>query len=262
MSKRKLASAVAALAMCSSASAESLPDRRDNLVTCAGYYFAAASIPDNLASATTDFERRAKSVYASLLRLDATYGMSADAARQDVGAMHQRLAPSFLTLDGMKRTFNQHAATCDALVKQIDEAGSPPVGVSKVITSCGASRGYSYNFPSRNLSADDTGFQPDGISEGSTHLLRNGTDFDILFVDALGKKSLRDDGFEIVQVPQPKRGFVMLIAINVHSGITQHYLFQIDESGNGSLVWGSIKGSGGPIVSKSSLMHSNCRKLP
>ena len=127
------------------------------------------------------------------------------------------------------------------------------------ITRCGASQGFAYNFQGLLVPSEKSGFQEDTISGGSTFLIREKDQYDIVFVDAIGPKSLKEDGFQIVEVPQPRPGFFMLIAVNSESGITQHYLFQLDTTGDGNLVWGSVKGTGGTIA-KSNLMHSKCSR--
>lgn len=127
-----------------------------------------------------------------------------------------------------------------------------------VLTRCGPSDGHSYFFPGPLVSQDDAGWAKDGISKGAIELVRHSNDFDVIITDTVGTKSLKGDGFIIVPVPQPGKGdFVTLVAFHQATGVVEHYMFQLDQAGDGTLVWGSLKG-GGALIKKSALFLSSC----
>jgi hypothetical protein len=84
---------------------------------------------------------------------------------------------------------------------------------AKQITSCGASKGYSFNFEGPIVPRDKAGWIEDGISSGGLVLLLNGDEFDIVITDSLGSKSMRADGFQVFNIPQPRAGSMILGAI-------------------------------------------------
>ena len=52
--------------------------------------------------------------------------------------------------------------------------------------------------------------------------------------------------------------FVLLLAMHPDTRIVEHYMFQLDQGGGGTLVWGSLKGAGRPFP-KSAIYESICR---
>lgn len=135
-------------------------------------------------------------------------------------------------------------------------AGLAVQAQAETVTVCGASKGQSYFF--QGLLNTSPGWKDDGISNGKIELVRDRGNIDIFYADTVGSRSMRADGFEILAIPQPTPEFVMVVAINLTTGIVEHYLFQLDRAGNGTVLWGSIKGGGAPIA-KSGLYRSECR---
>jgi len=104
------------------------------------------------------------------------------------------------------------------------------------------------------------GWHEDGIRTGITDLISDGASYDIVVTDATGgTRSMKADGFTVVSIPQPTVNFVTIVAAHPRTGVVEHYLFQLDDSGSGPLVWGSLKGGGAPFP-KSSLYLSQCAR--
>ena len=143
------------------------------------------------------------------------------------------------------------------LIILITSLALPTSVAANIVTRCGASKGYAHYFEGALVSRDKAGWTDDGISSGSLQLVRDGDAFDIIVTDAAGTKSLRADGFQVLNVPQPKPDFVAVLSIHRTTGVVEHFLFQLDGQGRGTVVWGSIKGSGATLQ-KSSLLKATC----
>ncbi len=126
-----------------------------------------------------------------------------------------------------------------------------------IITKCGVSKGYAYYFGGAAVPPGKAGWQKDGISGGEFQLIQDGKALDIVFNDTRGTQSKKAQGFQVFSVPQPEPGFMLVVAIHSR-GVVEHYLYQLDALGNGSVVWGSLKGSGWPIQ-KSAIYKATCR---
>ena len=125
------------------------------------------------------------------------------------------------------------------------------------ITKCGASNGYAYYFGGKVVPHGRAGWREDGISDGDIQLIQSEKEIDIVFTDSRGTQSMKGQGYQVFSIPQPKPGFILVVALHSR-GVVEHYLFQLDALGNGSVVWGSLKGSGWPIQ-KSAIYKSTCR---
>lgn len=128
---------------------------------------------------------------------------------------------------------------------------------SAIITKCGSSKGYAYYFGGQAVPPGKAGWQEDGISGGEFQLIQDGKALDIVFTDPRGTKSRKGQGFQVFSVPQREPGFMLVVAIHSR-GVVEHYLYQLDTLGNGSVVWGSLKGGGWPIQ-KSAIYKATCR---
>lgn len=79
---------------------------------------------------------------------------------------------------------------------------------------------------------------------------------DIVTTDVAGTRSSRADGALAMFVPGTKSGFkVVLLVYPV--GVVEHFLFQLDRAGNGTVAWGTVRGAG--LLQKSSLFVATCR---
>ena len=127
---------------------------------------------------------------------------------------------------------------------------------AEFISRCGASSGYAHYPESELVSKAQAGWRKDGITNGALQLVRNGDQFDVLYTDAAGTRSARSDGFHISRVKGTAAGRYLLVGVNAVSGVVEHWLFIVDGSGRGTVVWGSIRG--GVTLPKSSLMEARC----
>jgi len=135
----------------------------------------------------------------------------------------------------------------------------PFSALGEVVTRCGPSEGYAYFLNGPLVTADQSGWSKDGVSKGGIELVRNGREFDVIVTDTIGTKSMKGEGFIIVPVPQSSQSAITtLITFHQDTGVVEHYMFQLDPSGNGTLVWGSVKG-GGALIQKSGVYRSACR---
>lgn len=125
-----------------------------------------------------------------------------------------------------------------------------------VITKCGASKGFGYYFDGPLVPSGKSGWTEDGVSGGDIRLIQDGKELDIVVGDTLGTRSMKADGFQVFSIRQPKPGFVLVVAIS-GIGVVEHYLFHLDALGNGTVVWGTVKGSGARIQ-KSAIYKATC----
>ena len=134
-----------------------------------------------------------------------------------------------------------------------------PIGTPQaaIITKCGASTGYTYYFGGETIPSGREGWNEEAIGESEIQLIQSGKELDIVFTDVRGAQSKKAQGFQVFSVPQPKPGFMLVVAIH-QKGVLEHHLFQLDALGNGTVVWGSLKGSAWPIQ-KSSVYQATCR---
>lgn len=124
-----------------------------------------------------------------------------------------------------------------------------------VVTRCGGSAGVAYEFP--GLSDRASGWQKDSIRKGGIQLIVSGTEADVVYTDGSGgTKSAKGDGFLVMPVPQPNSTRRLILGIHPDTGVVEHWLFDLDGSGNGTVVWGTIRG--GTMFPKSSLMKADC----
>ena len=129
---------------------------------------------------------------------------------------------------------------------------------AQTLTECGRSDGYTYLFSGGLVPADKSGWQKEG-DDGRTVLNYINGEFDLLVKDASGTtRSVKQDGGKTI----PRKTTNGLIAITVfYEGsagtTTEDYAFQVDNRGNGTLVWTAIRTAA--IINKMSLMRAQCR---
>ncbi len=124
------------------------------------------------------------------------------------------------------------------------------------ITECGGSQGWSYYFPSGRLAGEMT---KDGLSKGRILLTITGDDADIIYKDAAGTRSAVSDGGKVFTQGSLKLGYIQVIILYSGHLTLEHYLFQLDSKGNGSVAWGQSAGAR-PLVNKASLFVAQCKK--
>ena len=127
---------------------------------------------------------------------------------------------------------------------------------ASIVAKCGPSKGHAYYFSAPLLPKNGTGWQQDGISKGAILLMRDGAEYDVVITDTAGTRSLKADGFQIVDLGH-RAPFLVLLAIHPNTRVVEHYMFQLQEDGSGTVVWGVLKGSGVGFP-KSSIYESTC----
>jgi len=127
---------------------------------------------------------------------------------------------------------------------------------AETITRCGASSGQGWFFASPFVPQDEVGWHKDAVSEGGFLLIVDGDKPDIVYTDTGGPKSSRADGAAVMFVPGTNSGFKLVLLV-YPAGTVEHYLFQLDRVGNGTVVWGMVRGGGS--LQNSSLFVAKCR---
>jgi hypothetical protein len=125
---------------------------------------------------------------------------------------------------------------------------------AETITRCGASSGQGWYFAGPFVPQGEAGWTDDAISKGGFLLIVDGAEPDIITTDVAGTRSSRADGAHVMFVPGTKSGFRMVLV--VYSGAVEHFLFQLDRAGNGTVAWGTVRGAG--LLQKSSLFVAKC----
>ncbi len=127
---------------------------------------------------------------------------------------------------------------------------------AEIITRCGASSGQGWYFASPFVPQDEVGWNEDAISKGGFLLIVDNDKPDIVTTDVAGTRSSRADGAHVMFVPGTKSGFRVVLLV-YPAGTVEHFLFQLDRAGNGTVAWGTVRGGG--LFQKSSLFVAKCR---
>ncbi len=128
--------------------------------------------------------------------------------------------------------------------------------LADTITRCGASSGQGWYFASPFVPQDEVGWNEDAISKGGFLLIVDNDKPDIVTTDVAGTRSSRADGALAIFVPGTKSGFKLVLLV-YPAGTVEHFLFQLDRAGNGTVAWGTVRGGG--LFQKSSLFVAKCR---
>jgi hypothetical protein len=124
---------------------------------------------------------------------------------------------------------------------------------AQTLTECGKSDGYAYYF---SVPADKGGWTKDGISGGRIILNYINGEIDLLIKNATGTTaSVKQDGGKIF-ARKTNNGLIALTVIYEDVGITEDYVFQLDNRGDGTVAWTAIRTAG--KINKMSLMTAQC----
>ena len=137
----------------------------------------------------------------------------------------------------------------------------PSFAFGEVITTCGASKGYGYYFEGGIVPKDKSGWSEDSISKGHIILVLegDGKEFNIYYKDAEMTKSAKEDGGKVLLAHLDENfQTIMILVIYPGQGVVEHYLFRLDGSGNGGVVWGNDKGTN--LMAKGTLFKATCSK--
>jgi hypothetical protein len=128
---------------------------------------------------------------------------------------------------------------------------------AEIVTRCGASNGMGYRLSNGMIPENEKGWQNEEITEGDMLLEIFSKDkeeqYNILYRDAISWKSQVEDGFSIFAFHDIN---LLIISINPKTAVLQHYVFELDDKGNGQVAWGTAR-AGMPFP-KSSLMAAKC----
>lgn len=147
------------------------------------------------------------------------------------------------------------------LVAMATIAGYPAsIATADIITRCGASAGHVYRLP--GLLSDAQGWDHEELTQGEIMLMLDKENHvvDIITKDSMKMTSSRAEGFNTYTLVNDNTidGMDIIIqAVNSKSKVMEHYLFHIDDHGNGTVVWGTVR-AGGPLP-KSSLLTAECK---
>jgi hypothetical protein len=137
----------------------------------------------------------------------------------------------------------------------------PFLAFGQVITSCGASKGYSYFFEGGIVPKDKSGWSEDAISKGQMILVleENGKEVNIYYKDAQTTKSAKEDGGKVHLMYIDDNLQTIIILVNYPgNGVIEHFMFRLDGKGNGSVVWGTDRTTS--RYAKASLFKASCSK--
>jgi hypothetical protein len=130
---------------------------------------------------------------------------------------------------------------------------------AQTVTECGRSDGYAYYFSGGLVSADKSGWRKDGIDGGRIILNFLKDEVDLLIKNATGTTaSVKQDGGKII-VRKGTNGLIRLtVFYGTETATTEDYVFQIDERGNGTVVFTTVR-TAADTINKMSLMTAQCR---
>jgi len=130
---------------------------------------------------------------------------------------------------------------------------------AQTLAECGKSDGYAYYFTGGLVPAGKGGWQKDGVDDGRIILNFINGEVDLLIKDRTGTtRSVKQDSGKIY-VRKTTYG---LIAISIVYGegaqATEDYVFQVDNRGNGTVVWTTVR-TADDAINKITLMTAQCR---
>jgi hypothetical protein len=127
-----------------------------------------------------------------------------------------------------------------------------------IIARCGASSGFAFYFQSAIVPADQAGWSDDAVGDGEIQLIVDASSGpDIVYSDAVGTRSATAEGALVTFVGGAADGFLIVLLVYPNRAVLEHYVFQLDDAGNGTVVWGSARAGG--MLQKSNLLVAECR---
>jgi len=131
---------------------------------------------------------------------------------------------------------------------------------ASVITVCGGSSGFAFYLPGGAVPEKQSGWQEDHIKSGQIMFLFDEKGPDIILRDAQEiTRSVKEDGAKVELIRAVSEQGIYFISVTyVGFGIMSNYLFKLDKSGKGQVVWSTTRGSG--LINKIGVYHSECQK--
>jgi hypothetical protein len=127
---------------------------------------------------------------------------------------------------------------------------------AQTVTECGKLDGYSYYFVG-GLVADRGGWKTDGIDGGRIILRYINGEFDLLITDGVGTSTVKQAGGKLF-ARKTTNGLIAITAFYDDTGITEDYVFQLDNRGDGTVASTVIRTA--TNINKMSLMTAQCRR--
>jgi hypothetical protein len=128
---------------------------------------------------------------------------------------------------------------------------------AQTLTECGKSDGYTYFFAGGFVAADKGGWKKDSIDDGRIILNFINGEADLLVKTATGSTiSVKQDGGRIY-ARKTTNGLIALTVFYDDTAITEDYVFQLDDRGDGMVTSTVIRTAS--KLNKMSLMTAECR---
>jgi hypothetical protein len=129
-----------------------------------------------------------------------------------------------------------------------------------ILTRCGASVGQAYRLP--GPLSDAEGWDREELTQGELMLMLDPENHtvDVITKDATRMTSSRSEGFNTYVLANDNLlggADLLVYGVQPETKVMEHYLFRLDEHGNGMVMWGTVR-AGGPLP-KSSLMRAECK---
>ena len=130
---------------------------------------------------------------------------------------------------------------------------------TETLTECGRSDGYAYYFSGGLIPPDKSGWRKDGIDNGRIILNFINGEVDLLIKNTTGTTaSVKQDGGKII-VRKATSGLIRLTVLyGAETATTEDYVFQVDDRGNGTVVFTTVR-TAADTINKMSLMTAQRR---
>jgi hypothetical protein len=128
---------------------------------------------------------------------------------------------------------------------------------AQTLTECGKSDGHAYYFPGGLVPADKSGLRKDGIDGGRIVLNYINGEVDLRIKDTTGTtRSVKQDWGKLI-VRNSNNGLIALTVFYEVGTLTEDYVFQLDDRGNGTAASTAIRTAG--RINKMALFTAQCR---
>jgi hypothetical protein len=131
---------------------------------------------------------------------------------------------------------------------------------TSIVTRCTGIEGYAYYVEGPLVEKKNSGWQKDGLKDGSFLVTRTGDGYDIIYVDAANRTvSTREDGGTVVAIVD-KPDALVLVTAYAASGLSEMWTFRLNESGRGTMMHSMHRHGGGLPIERYSLMRAQCSR--
>jgi hypothetical protein len=127
---------------------------------------------------------------------------------------------------------------------------------AKVIAECGSSEGYAYRY---NPPDGTSNWAKDSVSKGNFSLVKEGNKFDIVYTDAMGVNSARNDGGDVLAVNARDGNYVFIV--NNPGQTVSTFVFRLRSDGKSEVTWSTARYNSDPQIDKHNVMRASCKSL-